>query len=160
MKAANDEIQSSQKNGTWKEAPITDAKTRTLPGTWFFYVSALPMAPSASTKHGSVYGEIFKKLSRKPSPQSWLGAPYGCSSYCRSHYAGKPAPSTSAAPLSKLCSRTRFGSTYHSTSLPKLARTSRLPLVKSPGYATAQRRATPPPSRLLFDIYTAPAKWA
>ena len=36
MKAANDEIQSLQKNGTWTEVPITDAKTRILPGTWVF----------------------------------------------------------------------------------------------------------------------------
>jgi hypothetical protein len=36
MKAANDEIQSLQKNGTWKEVPITDGKTRILPGTWVF----------------------------------------------------------------------------------------------------------------------------
>ncbi len=36
MKAANDEIRSLQKNGTWKEVPITDAKTRTLPCSWVF----------------------------------------------------------------------------------------------------------------------------
>ena len=36
MKAANHEIQSLQNNGTWKEVPITDAKTRILPGTWVF----------------------------------------------------------------------------------------------------------------------------
>jgi hypothetical protein len=36
MKAANDEIQSLQKNGGWTEVPITDAKTRILPGTWVF----------------------------------------------------------------------------------------------------------------------------
>ncbi|KAI2507770.1 hypothetical protein MHU86_6666 [Fragilaria crotonensis] len=36
LKAANDEIQSLQKNGTWIEVPITEAKTRILPGTWVF----------------------------------------------------------------------------------------------------------------------------
>ena len=36
LKAAHDEIQSLQKNGTWKEVPITEAKTRILPGTWVF----------------------------------------------------------------------------------------------------------------------------
>ena len=36
LKAANDEIQSLQKNGTWKEVPITEAKTQILPGTWVF----------------------------------------------------------------------------------------------------------------------------
>ncbi len=36
MKAANDEIQSLQKNGTWKVVPISYAKTRILPGTWVF----------------------------------------------------------------------------------------------------------------------------
>ena len=36
MSAANDEIQSLQKNGTWIEVPISGAKTRILPGTWVF----------------------------------------------------------------------------------------------------------------------------
>jgi hypothetical protein len=36
MKAANDEIQSLQKNGIWKEVPISYAKTCILPGTWVF----------------------------------------------------------------------------------------------------------------------------
>jgi hypothetical protein len=45
-------------------------------------------------------------------------------------------------------------------SLPTLAPTSRLPSAKLPGSATAQTRVTPPPSRLLFATYTAPAKWA
>ncbi len=36
MKAANNEIQSMQKNGTWKEVPISYAKTRILPGAWVF----------------------------------------------------------------------------------------------------------------------------
>ena len=36
MNAANDEIQSLEKNGTWKEVSISEAKTRILPGTWVF----------------------------------------------------------------------------------------------------------------------------
>lgn len=36
MEAANKEIKSLEKTGTWKEVPITDAKTRILPGTWVF----------------------------------------------------------------------------------------------------------------------------
>ena len=36
MKAANDKIQSLQKNGTRKEVPISCAKTRILPDTWVF----------------------------------------------------------------------------------------------------------------------------
>jgi hypothetical protein len=36
MKAAETEIKSLEKNGTWKEVPITDAKTRILPGPWVF----------------------------------------------------------------------------------------------------------------------------
>jgi hypothetical protein len=102
-------------NGTWKEVPITDAKTRILPGTWFFYANLLPMmVSSASTKHGTVYKKISKKLSRKLLPQSWLvGARYVCSLYCRSHYVERlAAPSTSAAPLSKRRFWTQSGSTY------------------------------------------------
>jgi hypothetical protein len=36
MKAANDNIQSLLKDGTWKEVPISYAKTHILPGTWVF----------------------------------------------------------------------------------------------------------------------------
>ena len=42
MKAANGEIQSLQKNGTWKEVPITEAKTRILPGIWVFRRKSSP----------------------------------------------------------------------------------------------------------------------
>ena len=36
MKAANAEIESLVKNGTWKEVSVAEAKTRILPGTWVF----------------------------------------------------------------------------------------------------------------------------
>ncbi|KAI2512657.1 hypothetical protein MHU86_1653 [Fragilaria crotonensis] len=54
LKAANDEIQSLQKNGTWIEVPITEAKTRILPGTWVFVANVLPMVLSVSTRHATV----------------------------------------------------------------------------------------------------------
>jgi hypothetical protein len=67
--------------GTWKELPISFAKTRILPSTWYFDVKILPrMVPSASTKHETVYGETSKKLSRRLLLQSWLGVLYDCSS--------------------------------------------------------------------------------
>jgi hypothetical protein len=111
MKAANNKIQSLQKNGTWKKcrSPKTRLEFYRVPG--FFDVNVLPMAPSASTKHGNVYGEILKKLSRKLLPQSWLGVLYSCSLYCCSHHLGKLASSTSAASLSKLRLWIQLGST-------------------------------------------------
>ena len=103
MKAANDKIQRLQKNGTWKEVPICYAKTCILPGTWVFRRKRTPNGtPSASTKHGTVYREIFKKSSRRPLPQSQLGVLYSCFLCFHSHYVGKPAPSTSAARSFKL----------------------------------------------------------
>jgi hypothetical protein len=36
QKASNAEIASLEKNGTWKEVPISQAVTRILPGTWVF----------------------------------------------------------------------------------------------------------------------------
>ena len=36
MRAADAEIKSLEKNGTWSEVPIAEAKTRILPGTWVF----------------------------------------------------------------------------------------------------------------------------
>ncbi|KAI2500677.1 hypothetical protein MHU86_13827 [Fragilaria crotonensis] len=42
LKAANDEIQSLQKNGTWIEVLITEAKTRILPSTWVFRRKCTP----------------------------------------------------------------------------------------------------------------------
>jgi hypothetical protein len=50
MKAANDKIQSLQKNGTWKEVPITDAKTRILPGTWMFRRKRTPDGTTSKYK--------------------------------------------------------------------------------------------------------------
>ena len=100
MKAANDKIKSLQKNGHGKKclSPTPRLAFFRVPG--HFGVNVLPMVlSSASTRHGTVYGEISKKPSRRPLPQSWLGALYGCFSNCRSHYVGKLAPSTSAAAL-------------------------------------------------------------
>ena len=37
MRAAEAEIKLLEKNGTWEETPITDAKTQILPGTWVFH---------------------------------------------------------------------------------------------------------------------------
>jgi hypothetical protein len=42
LNAANDEIQSLQKNRTWIEVPITEAKTRILPGTCVFRRKCTP----------------------------------------------------------------------------------------------------------------------
>ncbi|KAI2503664.1 hypothetical protein MHU86_10788 [Fragilaria crotonensis] len=36
LRAAEAEIKSLEKNGTWKEVPTADAKSRILPGTWVF----------------------------------------------------------------------------------------------------------------------------
>ena len=36
MEAATKEIVNLEKNGTWKEVGIEDAKTKILPGTWVF----------------------------------------------------------------------------------------------------------------------------
>jgi hypothetical protein len=46
------------------------------------------------------------------------------------------------------------------TSPQTLAPTLHLPSAKLPGSVKAQREVMPPPSRLLFAICTAPAKWA
>ena len=93
MKAANNEIQSLQKKTLEKKCRSPTPRLEFYRVLGFFDVSVLPMISSASTKHhGTVYGEIPKKLSRKLLPQSWFGVLNGCSLYCHSRYLEKLAP--------------------------------------------------------------------
>ena len=42
MQAAQNEISSLESKGTWVEVPLSDAKTKILPGTWVFKVKHSP----------------------------------------------------------------------------------------------------------------------
>ncbi|KAI2502607.1 hypothetical protein MHU86_11872 [Fragilaria crotonensis] len=78
MEAAAKEVASLEKNGTWKEVSILEAKTKILPGTWVFHASDPQMEKSPSTK-ATVFEATLKKENLKPMPQLLLGVQFDCS---------------------------------------------------------------------------------
>ena len=69
MKAANDEIKSLVKNGTWKEVSTDVANTRILPGTWVFRRKRTP--DGAISKYKARYcvrGDLQETLQETYAP--------------------------------------------------------------------------------------------
>ncbi len=82
MEAAAKEVASLEKNGTWKEVSILEAKTKILPGTWVFDASNPQMEKLPSTKRATVFEVTLKKENLRPMPQLLLGVQFNCSLSC------------------------------------------------------------------------------
>lgn len=131
MKAAEAEIKLLEKNGTWKEVPITDAKTQILPGTWVFCRKHTPDSTMPTiSKYKACYcvqGDL-----RKPSKATYgnrarnvcasrcLEYSANCSLYFHSLWHGKLALSTSAVHSYRRHLPTQYGFTCPEASVPNV----------------------------------------
>ncbi len=55
MEAAAKEVGSLERNGTWKEVSLLEAKTKVLPGTWVFRRKRSPDGEITSTRRATVF---------------------------------------------------------------------------------------------------------
>jgi hypothetical protein len=105
------QFQSLQKNGTWIEVPITEAKTRILPGTWVFSRKRTP--DGTIRKYKARYcerGNLQENVQETFAPVvAWSTVRLFLVLSLTLN--GRPAQLTSAARSSKLLFRIQFGST-------------------------------------------------
>ena len=61
MDAAQAEISALEAKGTWVEMPISDSKSKILPGTWVLRVKRSPDGEIRNTKPGTNLEEISRR---------------------------------------------------------------------------------------------------
>ena len=76
MEAAANEINELIKQGTWVEVPLSNAKSRILPGTWTFKIKR---TSSRNTKAGGAYAVTYRRKLVTTTHLLLAGAPFACS---------------------------------------------------------------------------------